>query len=748
MIAADVITSKKMSLGNDPAVDSFIYESGSVDVDGYTAASVKAHVAIVKSDYSGLSFSAPVTANLATAQIREMVLKAITLDKHYGTGMAELKYKINAKGATPWVSIMPNVVQYPGNKWMPGDQTDPRIIGAVLDYIADSTHAQRITLLMGGTCALTPDSNAVWMQSVFGTARWNHYWPDLDSTFRLQALVDSAKARNPGKTICWINTNYNEILTGGAAYNELTLAERVGKVPEYYDVPTGNYGIGALTTSNTLSDNGKYNPTAAVKNCDFLVNIPLIKTTYDVVLNGAFKNYIGSVSRGVYSVSDGGYPQARTGSLNALDHDALCKTVINLFSLHPSDYIIVDGTAGLEGEGSHPWSTRTGFLKRNFVMAGGDPIAVEAVMAATFNLNPNDLEQCRWGQAKGYGIAQLQNIALYGTPLANVQTDVLAPIGGEGIKTFAGFATHHYTGRGCRRWLLNGPYTAANNAAAHIDEANADPRPGDVVNSLAWTPYYSKTNAVDLTQALAGTTAGSVAYAYTQIYSDKNQSGLLYIGGVYNIRVYVNGVTMLDSAFSDYSDVNAVLPVSLVNGDNRILVKVRRNASAGAFQFSLATVNDGALSPRNSFLPYAAGNATVATSATAMTTDQKKAFFGGRTLFGTFYHLGQSNPDAIESGKVHAGRAPLLAQSEPNPFTVSTRIRFSLPMDAPPADLSIYDLSGKKVITLFTGNPGGRRYTASWNGRNTAGQRVASGVYLCRLASGNRMMTRKILFAR
>ena len=332
LVAYDIISSNKMALGDDDSVDSFIYESGSTDVDGYTAASVKAHVAIIKSDYAGLSFSAPASADLTRAQIREMVFKAISLDKHYGSNISDLKYLINAKGTSPWVSLMPNVVSTPGNKWMPGDQTDPRIIGAVLDYIADSTNAQKITLLAGGTYGgLTPDSNAIWMNSDFDGYHWNDYWPDLSATFSLQSLVDSAKARNPGKSIYWVNTNYNEILTGGVPYDELTPSQRVGKTPEYYDVPVGTYGIGALTTANTLSDLGKYNPTAGVKNCDFLVNIPLIKTTYDVIINGVFKNYIGSVSRAVYTAAGGGYPQFRTGSLMGLDHDALAKTVINLF---------------------------------------------------------------------------------------------------------------------------------------------------------------------------------------------------------------------------------------------------------------------------------------------------------------------------------------------------------------------------------------------------------------------------------
>ena len=61
-----------------------------------------------------------------------MVFKALAGDRHFGTLIPELKYKIDGKGAGCWVAIMPNIVYCPGQKYMPGDQTDPRIIQAVL----------------------------------------------------------------------------------------------------------------------------------------------------------------------------------------------------------------------------------------------------------------------------------------------------------------------------------------------------------------------------------------------------------------------------------------------------------------------------------------------------------------------------------------------------------------------------------------------------------------------------------------
>jgi flagellar hook assembly protein FlgD len=66
-----------------------------------------------------------------------------------------------------------------------------------------------------------------------------------------------------------------------------------------------------------------------------------------------------------------------------------------------------------------------------------------------------------------------------------------------------------------------------------------------------------------------------------------------------------------------------------------------------------------------------------------------------------------------------------------------TTIRFDLPVAAL-VDLAIYDVSGRMVRGLIDESlkqPG--RHTAYWNGLNGKGERVASGVYFCRLRAGS-----------
>jgi flagellar hook assembly protein FlgD len=72
----------------------------------------------------------------------------------------------------------------------------------------------------------------------------------------------------------------------------------------------------------------------------------------------------------------------------------------------------------------------------------------------------------------------------------------------------------------------------------------------------------------------------------------------------------------------------------------------------------------------------------------------------------------------------------------PNPFHSETTLRYSVPKrDA--VELSIFDVAGRQVRILRTGETEAGTVEATWDGRDVAGRRVSAGVYLARLRTGN-----------
>ncbi|HET6463174.1 MAG TPA: FlgD immunoglobulin-like domain containing protein [Candidatus Krumholzibacteria bacterium] len=71
----------------------------------------------------------------------------------------------------------------------------------------------------------------------------------------------------------------------------------------------------------------------------------------------------------------------------------------------------------------------------------------------------------------------------------------------------------------------------------------------------------------------------------------------------------------------------------------------------------------------------------------------------------------------------------------PNPFNPQTSIHYSLPRELA-VTAEIYAVDGSRVLTLLSDEPRpAGENEVRWDGRNSGGQRVASGVYLFRLTS-------------
>lgn len=85
-----------------------------------------------------------------------------------------------------------------------------------------------------------------------------------------------------------------------------------------------------------------------------------------------------------------------------------------------------------------------------------------------------------------------------------------------------------------------------------------------------------------------------------------------------------------------------------------------------------------------------------------------------------------------------------LAQNYPNPFNPSTTIAYSLPV-ASSVDITIYNPIGQLIRQLVTAHQPAGTYQVTWDGRDSRGQPVASGVYLYRIVADDFAQARKMV---
>jgi hypothetical protein len=103
--------------------------------------------------------------------------------------------------------------------------------------------------------------------------------------------------------------------------------------------------------------------------------------------------------------------------------------------------------------------------------------------------------------------------------------------------------------------------------------------------------------------------------------------------------------------------------------------------------------------------------------------------------------------DVTGSDTPRAPDASYLAQNYPNPFNPMTRIDFGL--SAPGhVSLRIYNVAGRLVRAIVSDERRAGRYEETWDGKDSGGRTVSSGIYFYRLNAGNFESTRKMILVR
>ncbi|HUV37134.1 MAG TPA: hypothetical protein VMX58_09380 [Patescibacteria group bacterium] len=108
----------------------------------------------------------------------------------------------------------------------------------------------------------------------------------------------------------------------------------------------------------------------------------------------------------------------------------------------------------------------------------------------------------------------------------------------------------------------------------------------------------------------------------------------------------------------------------------------------------------------------------------------------------------QVGPITVTAGSGE-GNVPAfsLAQNIPNPFNPSTKIEYGLAADCH-IDIGIYDIQGRRVVTLVDQYMNAGTYSVTWDGRGARGAEASSGVYFCMFRAGRYMEVRKMTLLR
>jgi hypothetical protein len=83
----------------------------------------------------------------------------------------------------------------------------------------------------------------------------------------------------------------------------------------------------------------------------------------------------------------------------------------------------------------------------------------------------------------------------------------------------------------------------------------------------------------------------------------------------------------------------------------------------------------------------------------------------------------------------------------PNPFNPRTTVWFELEK-AEPTEIGVYELTGRRVVVLASGIFSAGSHPVTWDGQDTTGRAMPSGIYLVRFQTATQVLSKKIMLVR
>ena len=644
-------------------------------------------VAVATSSDPELAAPTALNASLSFAQVDAIVRRALDLDKSERSIRAVVE-------PSDWVVVKVNIVTNKGNPTSayyhngiehPGQITDLRAVKSVINYLIEQVGPRRITIAEGG--AESPRKGEPGFPTNAEEDGWSATYPEFGDLSYIKMLEEFA-AMGVSTVVDTSDLNYapfrREPVPGGAI-------QRLGVTRLRY--PGAQFGFHVEGTGSFRKE-GYFMP-EPILDADKVISIAAMKTTiYGTTLG--IKNYVGTLASGAYG--DG--TSKRQHYQNNPEHG-----YVDLFSYNPAAYTVIEGFWGTEGDGPQ-WGQN---VQHNVVVAGGDPLATEAVANVVMGFNPLDLEHLYLAAAKGFGTFDLNRVRVEGRAPDSVQRDF--------VKSRGGSRQGAFYGRGIRRWLVAGPFPNSSDIDSEPlpNETQLYPLEGAPAGDVVWTQveHLGYTAEILPLGDLNGKDQGIANYAFTLVQAPQAQEGFLWFGYGDYAKVWLNGDVVYENiARRNFQLADQKVPIRLVQGENRLLFKIGSSA----------------------------GNTMLA----AHVVDRD-----GDRLPGIEFLLPGEIPTAVEESATTPPlpEAPALLENYPNPFNPITRIRFALPQ-AGPAKLDIYNAAGQWICTLVEGEVASGYHEVMWDARNASGFNMASGTYFAVLKAGDLRKTRPMTLVR
>ncbi|MCW5982794.1 MAG: DUF362 domain-containing protein [Bryobacteraceae bacterium] len=499
----------------------------------------KTQIGLVQSTHKRLARPASPEDPLDYETVRDMVWKAIDYGRPRA-GSLEAKIKPGQ-----WVVLKPNLVFLrPQRGYRQGDVTDLRVIRAVLEYVAHKSKASRITIAEGGSYRSPRDplpDNAV-LQNGRRVSALEFDWGAQEfpgTGGSIGAMLEEFQSEFPRTKFDFVDLSYDAVRDASGNFRRVA-------------VPVSTNGAGAF---GARSD---YFVTNTILNCDFLIDMPVMKVHDYCGITCCIKNYVGTAPREAYQ-KPGLFHNQSLHDEHTVE-DRIDQFLVDLAAFHPPDYCVMDAIRGLQYT-EHNNGKADQMVRSNLVFAGEDAVAMDAMASYLMGFQVPDIDHLHMAQKRGMGIMDLAKVDARGDDPARLQRYWARP--------------RRWYGRGNREWRVS------RNAGAPLKGWDRRATPTDTLHiGRCWDE---------------GIVPGKTYFAAAKVVADGSRKAYLWVGADGRVTALLNGQKVMEvENRTRYRVGQFQQPVELAPGENLLEFRVEAlSASAAVSAHLVGPRNDG-----------------------------------------------------------------------------------------------------------------------------------------------------------
>lgn len=148
---------------------------------------------------------------------------------------------------------------------------------------------------------------------------------------------------------------------------------------------------------------------ALALDCDFLINLPKLKTHSFMAFSGAIKNMYGVIPHGLRCRYHREYPKS----------DVFGEMLVDIYSSATPHLNIMDAILAMEGEGPSAGQAK----EVGLILASQDGVALDALASEIIGLDPMQVSTTREAFRRGMGQAHLSDMEITGEKIKDIHVE-------------------------------------------------------------------------------------------------------------------------------------------------------------------------------------------------------------------------------------------------------------------------------------------------------------------------------------